>query len=227
MSCDGAIQRTNTGFEVQIRSDKDQAVLPSDVDASKMTPRERFTLAHEISHTFFYDAQFRPVQPQPSKQLLEGLCNYGAQCLLLPEFLIEREIGQGSRFDSIEMALDLADLARVSPEVVLRRVDECQHLKDGDYALVMLDKKEDGAMITVAVCLNGVFAALTKPKLHAEPPAWLIKLAPALASPKKGACRVPRDAQWDYVSRVVPNSRRREQVFVELTLDLNVKMGGK
>jgi len=78
MPVDGVVEVKGSGFEIQIRSDKDQAVPVSDVDSAALTTRERFTFAHEISHTFFYDAEFRPIRPKPSKQLLEALCNLGA-----------------------------------------------------------------------------------------------------------------------------------------------------
>jgi hypothetical protein len=103
----------------------------------------------------------------------------------------------------------------------VRRLDECGHLKEVDYALVILEKSEDGAMMTTGVCLSGIFLALQRPELYSEPPAWVLKVAPALSSPNNVICRVPYDRRWDYISRAVLNKRRPKQVFVEVKLDLS------
>jgi hypothetical protein len=139
--------------------------------------------------------------------------------LLLPGFLIEQEIGRGSRVDSIEMVVDLADVASVSTEVALRCLAEHRSLRDVDYALLMIEAPEGGPMVTKAACIGGFFSTFNKPRLYQEPPSWVCKIAPALISEDRRVHRVPRDARWDYVSRAIVKNRHPRQVLVEIRLD--------
>jgi hypothetical protein len=220
MPVDGALEVNPSGFEIQIRANKEQTVPVSEVDSSMLSVRQRFSFAHEISHTFFYNSELRLSRPQPRKALLEALCNYGAACILMPEFLVERHIGVGGRLTSVEMALNLAEVARVSPTVAVRRLDEFEFLKAEDYALIALEPNLEGALLTTSICLSGVFLAFSRPKLHVEPPVWVKDVAPGAFAGIRSVCRVSRDHQWVYVSRAVSNPKRPSQLLVEIRLDL-------
>ncbi len=51
--------------------------------------RQRFTVAHEICHTFFYEAAPElKLGANHEDPFEEALCNYGASCLLMPEDVI-------------------------------------------------------------------------------------------------------------------------------------------
>src|SRR5205809_3791406 len=52
MPCDGAIEVKQDGFVVHMKAAKEQIVPAETVASSKLSPRQRFTFAHEISHTF-------------------------------------------------------------------------------------------------------------------------------------------------------------------------------
>jgi hypothetical protein len=88
--------------------------------------RARFTIAHEIAHTFFYDVATVPLLPKievgdsASATRLEIACNEIAGSLVLPEFLIDDRLG---KLESIrpEDLRRLADDAIVSPQTVIRR----------------------------------------------------------------------------------------------------------
>lgn len=221
MPCDGAIEATAEGFVVQLNSDKDQRVPSAAVDSAALSPRQRFTLAHEIGHTFFYDGARRAVRPHPNPRLLESLCNQAAQILLLPEFLIAREIGVGRRFDSIEMARDLASSARVSPEVVLQRLEGIENLKETDYALFSLRLRDDGMLITTGVCLHGgAFSTLPSPVLHAPPPKWLSSIMAASQSSVGVVHRSALGDGWEFASRCVHGNRVGDLVFVEIRVEM-------
>lgn len=223
MPCDGAIEVAADGFVVHMHSTKEQLVPTSTVDSRALSLRERFTLAHEISHTFFYDAARRPSSPQPNRRLLESSCNHGAQRLLLPKHLVEREIGTGRRFDSIEMACDLASAAQVSTEVVLQRLDGIENFKETDYALITLRRQDDGSLVTTGICLNGVFKKLPRPKLYAAPPSWVGKIAPDLLAPTGIVHRSPRNDDWEFVSRCISSTWSRGQVFAEIKLHMRAE----
>jgi hypothetical protein len=225
MPCDGAIEAIGSGFEVHLRAKRDRSVPILAVDTSKLDPRQRFTLAHEIGHTFFYDERFQPVLPQPEKPLLEWICNFAAVRLLLPKSLLEFELGPGGRFDSLEMARDLAEHAGVSSFVVVRRFNDLKALVDQDYALLIVEKKDDATPAVLGACLNGVFTANTKPELHGGLPGWVAKIVPGLDSGTTGAFRVARDDQYDYISRIEPVGAAKNYLFVEMRLEPNGRFG--
>lgn len=218
--CEGAIEVADDGFVVHLYSAKEQLVPTSAVDSGALSVRQRFTLAHEISHTFFYDPSRKPRKPRPDAPLLERSCNYGGQCLLLPENLVEREIGTGRRFDSIEMAFDLAAAARVSVDVVIRRLDELERLKETDYALLTLRRVEDGSMVTTGVCLSGVFTKLPRPALYSLPPSWVGKMAQELNAPSGKVHRSTLNDAWEFATRCLPAKQSAGQVLVESRLEM-------
>jgi hypothetical protein len=83
--------------------------------------RRRFTLAHEICHTFFYEAvpelKFSAGQ---ENRFEEALCNYGAGCLLISETAL-RETALALRpcLASLET---LSELFKVSQETMMVRL---------------------------------------------------------------------------------------------------------
>jgi hypothetical protein len=221
MPCDGAIEVAGDGFVVHMKSAKEQLVPTSAVDSIALSARQRFTLAHEISHTFFYDASRKPSKPHPDPQLLESLCNYGAARLLLPDDLVEREIGTGRRFGSIEMARDIASTAQVSMEVLLQRLDELERLKETDYALLLFKRQDDGSIVTIGACLNGIFGGLPRPALYAAPPKWVERIAPDISRPSGAVQRNPHSGGWEFVTRCVASRQFPGQVIVESRLAMS------
>jgi hypothetical protein len=91
------------------------------LNRSSSGSRSRYTLAHELCHTFFYELvpeiKFlaRPIDP-----VEERLCNIGAAELLMPEKLVMREAkGQPICLGTLE---GLAALFRVSNEAMVLRL---------------------------------------------------------------------------------------------------------
>jgi hypothetical protein len=220
MPCDGAIETAADGFVVYLNSNKDQLVPASAVDSAHLTLRQRFTLAHELGHTFFLDAVGKPLKPRPNIKLLESLCNQAAQYLLLPEFLLKKEIGFGRQFDSIEMARDLASNGRVSPEVVLQRMDSLRDLKAPDYALFCLRRQSDGVLQTTGVCFDDAgFGTLQRPQAHSSLPAWVTTIVPENAT-DGSVHRCTRDHAWEFVGRRVPGNRTGDLLFIEIKIEM-------
>lgn len=106
--------------------------------------RARFTQAHELCHTYFYE--YVPeikLRPHVEDQLEEQLCNMGAAELLMPRNPLKKEASEMR--PSMQELLRLAADYRVSPEaMVLRlrsiRVWNCElHLwrreTSGDFVL--------------------------------------------------------------------------------------------
>jgi len=112
LACDGYIEPVGTRFDDGFR-----LVLDGKVSLT----RRRFTVAHEICHTFFYELvpeiKFTPHETDPFE---EKLCNYGAAALLIPaEDLIVRSKGKDP---SLLMLEELSGHYGVSIEAMHNRL---------------------------------------------------------------------------------------------------------
>jgi hypothetical protein len=93
------------------------------------TVRRRFSIAHEIGHTFFYNLDHDPpiqIFPRECRRLLgdkkeEDICNAFARELLIPRELVQQDI-EHSSCSNLQMIIDLAAKYVVSPEVAARRL---------------------------------------------------------------------------------------------------------
>jgi hypothetical protein len=86
--------------------------------------RLRFSLAHEIAHTFFFqvqDGKLRPMKGGPRGDDLERACHEAAGQMLMPTCLLPAEI-EKTRTVSGEDIIQFARIYDVSVETVLRRL---------------------------------------------------------------------------------------------------------
>ncbi|MBA7631157.1 hypothetical protein ES703_38684 [subsurface metagenome] len=90
--------------------------------------RRRFSTAHEIGHTFFYNlntttpTRWFPVTTSPLfSRKEEDICNAFARELLMPKELVQLDIANSGN-KNLKMIIDLAAKYMVSPEVVARRL---------------------------------------------------------------------------------------------------------
>lgn len=92
------------------------------VNADHPLVRQRFSVAHEIVHTFFYDvAASPPVRLAPQGDHAEEiLCNKGAIELLVPTVTLEAS--QQLMYRTAQSVLRLADEFEVSPQAMSRRL---------------------------------------------------------------------------------------------------------
>ena len=91
--------------------------------------RQRFSIAHEIGHTFFYDINKNPpvrLISRISSGVLspkeEDICSAFARELLIPRELISRELFKLSDNNKLRVILDLGSRYEVSAEVMTRRL---------------------------------------------------------------------------------------------------------
>jgi len=102
--------------------------------------RQRFSWAHELCHTFFYDSRNgNLIRAVPGgSQLEEDLCDIGARYLLLPTEPMLRLVEHLGGFRSIvESVLDGAKRAAVSPSTLLaraRQFDVWEHVGFACYS---------------------------------------------------------------------------------------------
>jgi len=174
----GLIAPVLDGFEIHINHDAIESLSATPSGGRNLSRRQRFSLAHEIVHTLFFDRERRPpvpVQNAPQGAALERLCQHGARLLLLPESLLIRELGNGGQVDSIQTLLRLSDRFGASVEVILRRIDEAPQLKRGDFCIVFFEQsasKRSGEIL--AACYdNSLHGFISRPKLYSELADWL------------------------------------------------------
>ena len=126
--------------------------------AGKRVPigRQRFSWAHELCHTYFYEARkgsWARAIPGGSR-MEEDLCDLGARAMLLPTKPILRKLDSFGPMDSVASSvLEAADWAQVSPQVLIIRARQLgfwenvafacymRHLDNGEAILVPVWKQ--------------------------------------------------------------------------------------
>jgi hypothetical protein len=126
----------NQGFSVIVRCaagaeqclndlyqrDETGAELPAEI-----VRQSRFTIAHEIAHTFLYDIRHNPPRPKEFVNRLyqaddiETICNKAAAALLVPERAIERDFPDADLLKP-QTLKKISDAALVSRAVVIWRL---------------------------------------------------------------------------------------------------------
>jgi hypothetical protein len=108
---------------------------------------ERFVLAHEVGHTFFYDMSRSPPEPGYGRRpedhwVEEGLCSEGARRLLMPERQLTDWIS-GVTSPDAQAVYGGTRLFDVSSELLIRRLQETSRWKWG-VAFVFIDVTTSG-----------------------------------------------------------------------------------
>ena len=155
---DGGIALTEKGFTIYVRAEADEAehlTVQFEQDGTgiglprRMIRRARFTIAHEIAHTFFYDVHSRPPKPKielksaTSLRSLERVCNAVAGVLLLPEALLEKGFPNKDLAQPAELS-KLADAALISKHALVRRLHELQRFPHPIAIIACVRWKGDG-----------------------------------------------------------------------------------
>lgn len=155
-----------TGFRILFNSNGDEPSklskqFASETKARPLPPRLRFSLAHEIAHTLFYDLgegapiiakKFRSGGGRTALEHLERSCNRIAAHLLLPTPMLAKSIRALKNYEP-ESFLELAGQAGVSVEVLVRRLADQSSLLSGRYfrGCIVLAKQRDGETFVSAI----------------------------------------------------------------------------
>lgn len=176
----GGLSSRSSGFVIYIQNlaltaPVEVAVGSPLEERPKLTPRQRFTMAHELAHTLFFDAS-DPPQPRPGSPKgpkLEALCHRGGRRILMPAPLIKAEVAKHKKLGSRDI-LDLAKLFDVSPEVMLWRCDELHRIRDSDRAVLYIRKSFSGVeQIAGFYCSSWFQNRKGRPELGMSPASWL------------------------------------------------------
>ncbi len=125
------------GFVVFVSCDEDvkqdwTSAFNNETQKSRTLPgRVRFSLAHELIHTFFYDTKQQPYRNWLSEKhykeidSLEATCNYGASQLLLPTRQLKSDTNKSDVL-STKCIIDLARKYCVSIECLIHRMTKLE-----------------------------------------------------------------------------------------------------
>lgn len=177
MMVEGCTKPVRGGFEIFIQNDVSIPIsVNSEDDVSSLKPRQRFTFAHEIIHTFFYDWDRDPPKQSkhsPKSDALEKLCNYGAGHLLLPTRLLKKRI-EGKNPATHRFVLSLAKEFGLSTEVIIRQLNEIDFQGKTNRALLLLnfDDSFSGASITAYCFHPSLLPYLNKPQVSLNLKDW-------------------------------------------------------
>jgi hypothetical protein len=153
---DGGLAVHEDGFVIYVRCEPAEAadftgrLLDDGTGKSlplKIVRRARFTIAHEIAHTLFYDLRTKPprlkvnLRDPAAHTSLELGCNELAGILLLPETLLQREYSN-SEFVRPEEIRRLADKALVSSQTIVRRFQQLRRSAHPDAILASLSRQQ-------------------------------------------------------------------------------------
>jgi len=158
----GGLAVCDDGFNIYVRCDIGQSAdltarLTEDGTGASLPPaisrRARFTIAHEIAHTFFYDIRRMPPRPKThvndgvSATKLELACNQIAGLILMPGAVVQRDFAKFD-FGRPEELRMLADAALVSAQAVIHRFKHLDKLSHPEGILVSVN--QDGADWTIS-----------------------------------------------------------------------------
>jgi hypothetical protein len=134
---DGCLTITDDGFNIYVCCDKRESQefatqFEAENSIGGLHSRTRFTIAHEIAHTFFFDlSSGRPKNRligdhQNTIRTLEKVCNQAAARMLLPTDLLRSEIRNLDIYDPAALR-QLARKAAVSPQMLVNRMGELNY----------------------------------------------------------------------------------------------------
>jgi len=129
---EGTISIGDDGFAISVGADtyevEDlQTRFRDDSTGKRLPHRLRFTLAHEIAHTFFFDLNSRPpknkvhLENPRTLHALEMACNTIAGGLLLPKEIFERRFAGKSLHDPDTLS-KIANTAHMSKPALISRL---------------------------------------------------------------------------------------------------------
>jgi hypothetical protein len=221
MIIEGCTKPVKGGFHIFVRNEFPAVIDPGrGGEVGSLKPRQRFTLAHEIVHTFFYSFDHDPpkvLRGAPKYDDIESLCNFGAGRLLVPERLIKLRLGPAGAITS-NFVVRLGKECGVSSEVVIRRLNDSAAASDSRCALLLARREQsDEDRIHAYYFHPSLLPYLSKPKRFSTLREWsevFNEVDEFLTEP-----------MWDYalergkgrlLFRKRPHTRRKNSFFLEV-----------
>lgn len=198
MLSDGLVRPDTQGFTVFLNAKNEGDFDIAAGSRPQLSLRQRFTFAHELAHTLFFDCSVTPPReavPADCEPILEQLCQLGAGLFLIPEHLLRIELGRSRRIDSLQQICDVANVFQTSLEVLLRRVDSLEEFKATDKMLLLCGRENPKQDVIVKACVysSTLVNVATRPQLFSPFKAWCGQnLTSKVAHGNSGDTVVPR-----------------------------------
>lgn len=136
--------------------------------------RRRFSLAHEIGHTLFYELKNGELihrNDAPRGDALEAACHRAAAMILVPTKLLRAELRQ-RECSGARAVVDLAGRFDVSIEVMVRRLAECGVFENG-WAPALVRRSEGRLLIEYVAYRPWLMTHIgARPKRGTELTSW-------------------------------------------------------
>src|ERR1700726_3105801 len=162
----GGIAPLKDGFEIFLRNRERWELDLNEPDGlDRLNKRQRFTFAHELAHTFFFDLNAQPpkeIKGVPRWNVLEPACDQAAAVILVPHRSLRSHVRAAERF-SAELTLDVARVFGVSLEVALRRLAIVREFDNEPVGLVLVARGPSGHSIVRAVCFRTALRSFLQP----------------------------------------------------------------
>lgn len=209
---EGVLTPVPGGFRIYLQSNF--------VHRHGMKVRERFTLAHELVHTFFYDladGEPRPTRGAPRGKKLEYLCHAGAGRILVPDALLRQEVSQRGNVASVNDIAQIAKVFNVSIEVMMRRIHTLELFASDKFAAILVNAVDNVTPTIQAACYGPLLLCnAARPKRGMNFEAWLSQL--------RGRSGRLQESEW---TRETPSavisarkvSRSDRSFFLQLNFD--------
>ncbi len=136
--------------------------------------RQRFSFAHEIAHTLFYElrnGELKSRKDAPTGERLERACHKGASMLLVPTKLLNERIAGREKMDASSI-MELAAQFDVSVEVMVRRLHDVGAFEGGDFAPVLTRRAGGQFVIEYTAYPPWLMCHLPTPKRGGDFMAW-------------------------------------------------------
>lgn len=142
-------------------------------DAPGAKLRQRFSLAHELGHTLFYDhanGEIKPRKDSPRGDHLEAACHKAASMILIPSRALRREIKREPPVNAA-VVIELANRFEVSAEVMLRRLHDLGVFEQ-DWVPVLARQHKGGMIVEFAPYPPWLRSRLGQPSRGAQFKEW-------------------------------------------------------
>lgn len=154
---EGAISVEVDGFLISIRSDERESKdlrerLRSDPTGRRLSHRVRFTIAHEVAHTFFFDLKTQPLKSKVNLEnpktlrTLETACHLIAGALLLPRHIFEKEFA-AKNLHQPDTLSEIARAAWISKSALVSRFSSLNPAALPRAILASVRRREDELVI--------------------------------------------------------------------------------
>jgi hypothetical protein len=154
---DGSLAINDDGFAISLRCEESEIEeytrrLQSDHTGKSLPWRTRFTLAHEIAHTFFFDISCRPPRTKVNFEnprtlhSLERSCNRAALQLLLPEATFADRY-RGVDFLLPKLLRQLSSDAAISAPAIVVRFNYLRRVSHPFGILICAERSPKGFVI--------------------------------------------------------------------------------